>query len=334
MVTSSQAMLVAPRSICFETRELARLRADWARVRFHYCGLCGSDVSKFEGRRDISYPASLGHEFVGEIVDVGPAVDGFAIGDVVTSDLNYRCGSCDQCQARRSHLCRNGRAGLFTNYAFATCADLEASYLLRLDRCPRMHLALSEPLSCVLHALRWAAIQGGDRVLVVGAGGLGLCMAFALCARSLSFEIAERMPSRRALISASVGSTARAVASPVGEYDVVFDLSGTEAGLRSACEHVKSGGRLCSMSHLDHASDGGFLLAALTRRDVVFKVSYLNGERENLEEAADLLQRRWDASWDPTIEVIALDQLERTIAGRRASRACKAIIQIGDQGTS
>lgn len=331
---SVEAVLTGPRSIRFRERHLTDLKEDWVRVRFAYCGLCGSDLSTFEGRREIDYPLSLGHEFVGVVTAVGDAVVTASPGDVITSDFNYRCGSCDRCRAGRSHLCRQGKLGLFTNRAFAEFGDMHCSYVVHVDEPVRRHLALTEPLSCVLHAKQWAALRPDDRILVIGAGGLGAAMAFALCNQSpeVPFEITDEMPSRLSAIDAAVAPTGHGVAQPKGEYDVVFDLSGSEAGLRSACAHVVAGGRLCSMSHLDGYSNAEFLLTALTRRDVTFTVSYLNGERTNLEEAARLLQREWSHRWDPLIDVVRLDHLEQAFEGRRASPWCKTIVRLSPDG--
>lgn len=328
-VHSWEYILAGPRSLKRRRRTLAELDEAWVRVRFLYCGICGSDLSHFEGRRDVKYPRSLGHEFVAEVCEVGAAVGDIAPGDLVTSDLNYRCGSCDQCRARRSHLCRVGQAGLFSNRAFAELGDLEASYVTRLEGPLRKELALSEPLSCVMHARDWAAPRPDDRVLIVGAGGLASCLSFALAtaAPAVPFDITDTLPGRASLIE-SATPAAHMVREPDGEYDVVFDLSGSESGLRCACVHTKPGGRLCTMSHLDGYSRADFLLASLTRRDITFTVSYLNGERGTLDAAARALARGWSPEWERLLEIVPIDRLGEAFAKRRASRMCKTLVEI------
>jgi threonine dehydrogenase-like Zn-dependent dehydrogenase len=328
-VASSEYVLAGPRSLQWQTRTLPDLARGWVRVGYLYCGLCGSDLSTFEGRRDVAYPVSLGHEFIAEVTEVGADVEALAPGDIVTSDLNYRCGTCDQCRAHRSHLCHRGQDAIFSNRAFAERGDLDASYLVRLKGGVRRHLALTEPLSCVIHAKEWATLEKTDRVLVIGAGGLGSCMAFALCrqAPAVAFEITDEMASRLALIKAAVAPLGQAVAHPQGEYDVVFDLSGSESGLRLACTHTRPGGRLCSMSHLDGYSTADFLLGSLTRRDVTFTVSYRNGERETLGVAIELLERGWSPAWDRLVEVVPLDQLQDAFENRRRAPWCKTLIE-------
>jgi L-iditol 2-dehydrogenase len=327
---SHEWILEGHRRLVDRRRSLGALGPDDVRVRFVYCGVCGSDLSKFEASTAVTYPMSLGHEFVAEVVAVGERVEHLRSGDIVTSDLNHRCGRCDHCLARRSHLCREAGARLFTNRGFAELADLHVDYLLHVEGPPAAHLTLVEPLSCVLHAQDWAAPEAADRVLILGAGGLGLCLAFAFSQahRSTPVEVTDLLAARLSSLGAAAEPQVRAVSSAEGEYDVVFDLTGTEDGLRVATGSVRAGGRLCVLSHLMGESSGGFLLKALMRRDVTFKVSYLNGERENLERAARMLTDGWDAAWQGALELVTIDDLQAAFERRRASPACKTVIQI------
>ncbi len=323
-------VLAAPRRLEKRERRFGEIVAGWARVRFLYCGLCGSDISHFKGRPGVTYPMTIGHEFVGEVLAVGDGVKEIAAGDVVTSDLNFRCGECDHCRAARSHLCRVGQQGSFTNRGFADLADLHASYLTRLESQPSPHLTLVEPLSCVLHARDWAEPGDRDRVLVIGAGSIGLCMALALEDRFPGgrFEITDEMASRRQRIEVFLGQGARVITEPEGEYDVVFDVSGTEFGLEKACDRVRGGGKLCSMSHPNGDPVSPFLVGAILRKDVTFTVSYLNGERSTMSEAARLLEGLRDRDWSGVIELVPIERLQEAYERRGESPWCKTVIEV------
>jgi L-iditol 2-dehydrogenase len=309
---------------------LPPLPEDWARLRFLYCGLCGSDILQFQGRPGASYPISVGHEFVAEVVEAGAQVDSVSIGDLVTSDLNFRCGECDHCRAARSHLCRSGQQELFTNRAFSEFGDIDASYLLRLSAPAAPHLALCEPLSCVLHAKDLAAPVPGDRVLLVGAGGLGLCLAFALCMQrpALDFDVTDLSAERLAALASPISPVGTALPDPDGEYDVVFDFTGNESGLRAACARVRDGGRVCSMGHPVGEEIDPVFLSNVMPKDVSFVTSYLNGEPSVLRKAADLLMREWSPAWNELIELHPLKDLERAYEQRGNSPHCKTVIDV------
>jgi L-iditol 2-dehydrogenase len=328
--TTRGYVLTGPGTLVVDRHTLPPLPPSWARLRFLYCGLCGSDLSQFAGRPDAAYPVSVGHEFVAEVIEIGSEVETVAPGDIVTSDLNYRCGECDHCLAKRSHLCRIGQQERFTNRAFSEFGDIEADGILRLSEPAAPHMALCEPLSCVLHAKDLAAPLPGERILVVGAGGLGLCLAFGLCNQqpALGFDINDLSTERLELIARPISSVGRSVTCPDGEYDIVFDLTGSEGGLRAASAWVRDGGRVCSMGHpLGEEINPSFLSAVLPK-DVTFMTSYLNGEPSVLQDAARLLEGKWSTAWDSLIEILPLSHLGQAYEQRSDSTRCKTIIDV------
>ncbi|MGV1008318.1 MAG: zinc-dependent alcohol dehydrogenase [Dermatophilaceae bacterium] len=321
---------MGPRRIGQLVHSLVPLPSDWVRVRIAYCGLCGSDLSKYAGLRAVTYPLSLGHEWVGVVVALGSDVRRVALDDVVTTDLNYRCGSCAQCECGRSHLCVEGQQGRFTNRGFAALVDIHVGYLQRCRSGPAPHLALAEPLSCAMHALAHVRPGPNDRVLVIGAGGLGLCTTFALWSNRIgvAFEVTDLDPSRLARLGSAIAPLGRAVSEPAGDYDVVVDVSGTVTGLRVACEVVRPGGRLCTMSHLPDHADVRFLPTLLEAKDVTLTMSYLNGPATTLTEAIRLLEGNWTANWGQLLEVKPLNDLPSVFAERNRSIANKAVIDV------
>lgn len=321
--------LTGPRQFDLASSEI-RIETDTTvLLRFVACGLCGSDLSTYEGRRQSPYPISLGHEFVAVVEQAGDAAT-FTRGDIVVSDLNYRCGQCSQCQRGMSHLCETGQRGGFSNRAFGTYAVIESAYLTRVPSGePRLEYSLAEPLSCVRHAFLHGDLRGTERVLMIGAGSLGLCMAMVMEEAEQCFDFLEIQSERAARLN-QVCSWASNINTVQGEYDVVFDLSGSLAGLRMATESVRRGGRLVSMSHLDGYGDADFLLAALTRKDVWFIVSYLNGDEAPMARALDVIDKVWSESWNTLLSEKPLSDVPSTFASRRSEAANKTIFLIGD----
>jgi len=323
--------LVAPGRIERVRDRLPPLEPQWVRVRMAYCGVCGSDRSYFAGERIRALPASLGHEWVGTVEATGSAVRFFAPRDVVTTDLNYRCGVCRQCINGRSHLCEQGQIAWFSNRGFATRADIHASYLHKCTTLsPAPHLALAEPLSCALHAVSHVNLSPDDRVLLVGAGGIGVCMAFLLWHESaVAFDITDVNQLRLKRIGQVIDPRGRAIGTPSGAYDVVLDVSGSVSGLRVACDSVGPGGRLCTMSHLTSGTSAEFLLDLLVRKDVTFNLSYLNGESSNLSRSIALLEHSWTPAWSLLLDVPALDALPDVFREGPAPSSSKVIIDLG-----
>jgi hypothetical protein len=82
------------------------------------------------------------------------------------------------------------------------------------------------------------------------------------------------------------------------------------------------------MSHLDGYSDARFLLSSLTRRDVTFTVSYLNGERETLSTAALALATHWTHAWDQIVQTVPVQALQEAFDQRRTARWCQTLVEI------
>jgi 2-desacetyl-2-hydroxyethyl bacteriochlorophyllide A dehydrogenase len=151
-------------------------------------GICGTDIEIFDGslayfRMGIArYPIVPGHEWTGTVVEVGAGVTGFAPGDRVVGEVAIGCGTCVRCLAGRSHLCakRTETGIVHMDGAMASRMLFPAAYAHRVELEPRAG-ALVEPTSVALHAVRRGRVAD-QRVLIVGAGPIGLLAA--QCARA------------------------------------------------------------------------------------------------------------------------------------------------------
>ena len=147
-------------------------------IQVRACGLCGTDMHILEGEFPATPGIVLGHEYAGVVTEVGTAVTGFQPGDHVAVDPNIACGTCPACQHGDGHLCDNLQAlGVTRDGGFAELSLVPAMQAYRLPEHLALELcALAEPLSCCLHGLDQAGIRAGDRVLIIGAGPIGLLM--------------------------------------------------------------------------------------------------------------------------------------------------------------
>lgn len=155
-------------------------------IRIRASALCGSDLHIFRAKHpSVPLPATIGHEFSGDIVAIGSDVLDLSIGDRVTVEPCEACGTCD--------ACRHGEYGSCDSLSFiyrkgdgalADYITVKAASVFRLpDDISYETGALIEPLSVAVHAVRRTDVRLGESVLVLGAGAIGI-LAAALCRRS------------------------------------------------------------------------------------------------------------------------------------------------------
>lgn len=153
---------------------------DQIKIKVMYAGVCGSDIHTYEGHYKVATPVTLGHEFSGEVVEVGEGVTEFKPGDRVTSETTfYICGECEYCESRDYNLC-NHRKGLgsqqdggFANYLIAR---KESVHHLP-ENVDYQSASMTEPLACSHHAVDKTEVHEGDLAVVIGPGPIGLLTA-------------------------------------------------------------------------------------------------------------------------------------------------------------
>ena len=175
-------------------------------------GICGTDREIFEGSlvyfREgwAKYPIVPGHEWVGEVVEVGAGVEGFAPGDQVTGETPLGCGRCARCRAGDYHLCalRTETGILNRDGAMASRMVFPARAAHHAGGIPARAAALLEPASVALNGARRGAV-GGRRVLVAGAGTIGLLAAQCAVAEGAASVVVFEPREDRLALAASLG---------------------------------------------------------------------------------------------------------------------------------
>ncbi len=229
------------------------VRAGEIIVKVGACGVCGTDLHIVDGEFPAAvFPLIPGHEFAGEVVEVGPGVDGLRSGARVAVDPALSCGACAFCRTGQRHLCVNrGAFGGTADGGFAEYVRVpyENAYLLP-DHVTYQEGALVEPVSCVVHGFHVLKPKLGDTFLVVGAGAAGLLFVqLALRGGASTVDVVNRSEHRRAR-ALRVGATR--VAGSVHEvlehrplgYDCVVEATGVPRMLETALDAVKPGGKL------------------------------------------------------------------------------------------
>lgn len=149
-----------------------------ALVKVHACGLCGTDIHILRGEFHVKFPVIPGHEFSGEVVEVGAEVANVGVGDMVTVDPNIVDQTCYFCRRGQIHLCENLTAtGVNYNGGFAEYCVVPAVQAYKVPAGVRLdEAAMAEPLACCIHGLDQANIVPGQSVVVLGAGSVGLML--------------------------------------------------------------------------------------------------------------------------------------------------------------
>ncbi|WP_433867272.1 zinc-binding alcohol dehydrogenase family protein [Ralstonia wenshanensis] len=217
-------------------------------LRVKRVGVCGTDLHIFTGNQPyLNYPRVMGHELSG-IVEQAPAGSALAKGDVVYVMPYLSCGHCVACRQGRTNCCVNIQVlGVHRDGAFTEYLSVPSAFVHKADGVSLDQAAMVEFLAIGAHAVRRAQVRAGQRVLVVGAGPIGMAaMIFAklrgaavTALDSRADRLAFAVEQLRVDASVALGDTDEAqLAALTGNefYDVVFDATGNpkamERGLR------------------------------------------------------------------------------------------------------
>lgn len=156
--------------------EIPKYKDDEVLIKVKYCGICGSDLPRALDGGVHSFPIVVGHEFSGQIVEVGEKVKNVKVGDRVTAGALLPCGKCEACQQGRPAMCSNyGFIGSRQNGAMAEYVAVKSQNVVKLpDEVDYKEGAMIEPLTVALHGIQRINIKAGATALVFGAGTIGL----------------------------------------------------------------------------------------------------------------------------------------------------------------
>ena len=229
-------------------------------VKVHACSICGGDNYLYKWTKimdtwNIPLPLVIGHEFCGDVVEIGDeprhGASYFAVGDRIAADSHVYCNECAQCLANRKHICENVKVfGIHTDGGFAEYVNVPAHIAFKVPQSLSYEEgALLEPFGVGVKSYNTARPNLSDNVAVIGAGPIGLFIA-KLCVVSGIMEtfvfdpVGFRQEFVRELgIRHSLDPLNRDVTkSLTGKMDVVFEASGTAEGLQDALALVAPNG--------------------------------------------------------------------------------------------
>ncbi len=227
-------------------------------LKVHRCGICGTDLHMTSGHH-IDFPVGTipGHEYSGEIIEVGSQVSKFKVGDLITALPSSSCNQidCEGCKHGVPFLCRNA-PGIMGGYGelirIPDQAAVKLPQTLSLE-----DGALIEPLAVGLYGTRMANIKPGARVLVMGAGSVALCTLYWARRLGASRIVAMSRSDRRKQMTLEMGADAfvqysdnevsEVIEALGGSPDIVFECVGVEGFLNKGVQHARILGQVISM---------------------------------------------------------------------------------------
>lgn len=227
---------------------------DHALVRPRRVGLCGTDYHIFEGKHPfLQYPRVMGHELAVEVVEA-PAGSSLPAGEICVVNPYLSCGRCVACRADKPNCCVNMSVlGVHQDGGLVGLLSMPAANLIRARGLTMDQCAAVEFLAIGAHAVRRGTVTSRDKVLVVGAGPIGLGVALFARLSGADVAVLDLDAERAVAAQAIVGVTNILAESDASEpartrilsnrFDVVFDATGSQAAMEKGFDFVGHGGR-------------------------------------------------------------------------------------------
>jgi L-iditol 2-dehydrogenase len=246
------AVLYGPHDVRIEDRPVPKPAPGQVLVEIAAVGICGSDVHYYEHGRIGDYvvrdPMIIGHESAGTVVDVGDGVDLNRVGELVALEPGVPCRSCTQCLRGHYNLCP--RVVFFATPP----VDGSISHYVTIDAAfahpapsglTAEQAAMAEPVSVGIWAARKSAVTGGDRVLITGAGPIGLLAGQVARALGADPSVITDVSDFRLARARDLGlRTAQAGTALEEEFDVLLECSGAPAALTEGMRALAPAGRV------------------------------------------------------------------------------------------
>jgi threonine 3-dehydrogenase len=230
-------------------------------IKVHYAGICGTDVHIYQwddwAKKTIPVPMAIGHEFVGEVVEVGSNVNDFYAGDIVSGEGHVTCGRCRNCMAGRRHLCANTQGvGVNRPGAFAEYISLPMTNIWRHHTGVSEEVAaIFDPFGNAVHTALSFPVLGED-VLITGAGPIGIMAIPVVKHAGARHVVVTDMNPYRLDLARKMGATVAAnpaetsladVQKQLGMsegFDVGLEMSGNPVALKDMIANMSHGGKI------------------------------------------------------------------------------------------
>lgn len=290
------------------------------------CGLCGSDIVKFD-HKTVPAGTVLGHEIVARILEINSDTD-FTSGDVIVTTHHIPCGQCVYCKNGNVSMCRHFKEtniipGGFSEKVFLSEEHLQNVAYLKPENLSVIEASFYEPLSCCVRAVRRADLRSESSVLVLGLGSIGILMAQALKSAGMKVLGCDIL-SERVEVLKNFGVDA-VMNLPSGyRPDAVFLTAGADKTVEIAVKTVRDGGKIVVFASTPNSFP--FPNNEIYYRELTVMGSYspdLCDMRKSLE-----LLRTGGVKVAGLSTVYRLEELEQAIKDTKSAKIMKAFIEV------
>jgi len=314
-------------------------------MKVSYCGICGTDLhATREGLTTACCGQILGHEYVGEIAEVGKQAEGdWKVGDKVCAMPFIACGKCLPCAAGRFFECQDKKvSGVNDQGGFAEYVTTGARETLLLPASLDLETAaLIEPLAVGLHAVRVSRLKAGNRVLIMGAGPIGLTVALWAKFFGARDVVVSELAATRVALAKKMGAThvikpdtSKGAEDLLEKFsdltgaapDIIFECVGAPGLLQQCIEIAPFGGRVIPVGVCEKPDSIMPFFGLIKELQIQFAIAYTKDDFETC--VAMLADNRIDVSPMVT-DIVALDALPEAFeALKTPSHQCKVLAKI------
>ena len=265
-------------------------RSDEVLIKVKACGMCGTDLKLYNGQYSARTPVVPGHEYAGEIVEVGKEVKNLKVGQRVVSDPNESCGKCYWCRNQQPCFCNDLAAyGVLRDGGFAEyCTASEKGIYPIPAGLADEAAAFAEPVSCVVHAMDRINYRSGETVAIIGGGPMGqIHLQFALHSGVRKVILIEQEATRcemakkfgaQVVINPKDGNVRERVLAETDGLgpDVVVEAVGRAETFEQAVELARRGGRVLIFGFAPEGQKATIIPFNVLSRELTILGSWVN----------------------------------------------------------
>lgn len=345
MTTMRAAVVSGPQTFEVKEVDVPEARPGGALVRVRNCGICGSDLHFYRGEFPTAPGMRLGHEISGEVAAVGEGVIDFSPGQPVAIEPVEVCRTCEFCGSGRDQLCADRKfLGTMLPGAFAEYVEVPAYTLHTLpDEVDFEVGALVEPLAVAVHGLRQVDLSAGERVLVLGAGTIGLMALVAARAMGAADVFVTARYEHQADAARALGATGVVEANEqaVGELTAAFDgrppevvvetVGGKADTLSEAVTLAQAGGRVSILGIFSAPVTFNATVAVLKEVSLIGSITYGRPDsRSDFQVAVEIAAEQAEELRALITHRVALADIERgfATAADKSQESIKVMVEV------